>query len=1272
MTDCLHCGIALLDRFRLQAGFNTAKGLGRSKVRAELSWRPKRDRTNLPGRRRVIFLPSYWLIELLRVILNMQTAINPLRSLGATQVTQVVVGVIFLLISPLVAAQPASITSINEGDYLHSGSIIQWTVDPAIQVKRWQITIGKLRTRPTGLFASKMHTRADPFEVTTGQLPADGKPLFVRVSYQPATGPWVRTVFEYQGSDPSTLATLTLPAEGSVLTPSQSFNWTRGLSLVDQWSLTVGSRVGKKNYFDSGVRNTAEPDPAAPLLVSIPSDGKPVYARFSYRLKGARWIRKDYTYTAPAAVEPVVTVSPEPGAMLIGYDTVSWATNEASIKRWIITIGRTASKPTGLYSSGNQKGGDTPMLAPLKQLPANGEPLFLRIRYLSAAGKWHQFVYQYQSASPDLMAQITAPGAGSVLSKSSPFTWQAGLSKVDQWTLSLGSKPGKREIFYSGIQNDVDNTTVDVEVPATGKPVYVRFAYRYKGSAWTNIDRDYVAPPPPDPATITSPESGSVIRPKTTFSWDPKGNDYDQWQLTIGKTSRSPQGLFNSPVFDSAVPTTVTATNLPYNGKPLYVRLRYRLKGKAWTDVVEPFVASDAIEPPRIVSPAAGDAIEPVATFVIADEDAAMYRWRFTIGSTVKRKGDIYRSGTFKASDPLTIMASIPTDLTEVVVELSYKGKSTSWKRLQAVYQIIQPEPARFDSPSAYSELVNEDVITWSSGDIEFDEWMLSVGSSADNPSDYFQTGVLSADTPKEVLVSGLPRDSAPLYARIQYRLAGQAWEEVLESYVAGPPVGLLVLNSPSTRERLSTDVTFDWQVGGCQPEGCPLAEWRFTIADADTPETLLFDSGAQSDSSIRSISVNGLPAGIVAIVNLYSRLTGESWVQSTSSFVTASDLPDKLLSIDDWTYAGAFVLPDDDFGESTLNYSQGVIDVSGDSLFIVGHVHHDAIAEFSIPDLVPSYLVEDLNIADSPIQSFSRALGGGARLYPANPENIDQITGLNVIGEKLLVNAIEYYDAPADNTLTTLLYAQADSLQDSELSDFHALQGAARAAGWISDVPAEWQGVLGAEYLTGFSSGWPIISRLSVGPSLFTMDLQLDQLAGASMVIDTDELLGFSIIDPLHADLSNEFLDNDLWTHLSAAAHGFIVPGTRTYMTIGSTGGHESGVGYKLMRSDGECAGYCSVDPNDNGNAFWLWDLDDMQRVKAGVLAPHEVKPYDHGPWSLPFQTDPVPGFNKIGGAAYDAVTGILYVTILEAHKVGEYGYLPVIVGYSMEPETP
>ena len=286
----------------------------------------------------------------------------------------------------------------------------------------------------------------------------------------------------------------------------------------------------------------------------------------------------------------------------------------------------------------------------------------------------------------------------------------------------------------------------------------------------------------------------------------------------------------------------------------------------------------------------------------------------------------------------------------------------------------------------------------------------------------------------------------------------------------------------------------------------------------------------------------------------------------AASQQVDPTDLP--LLQPDAFIYEGAFRLPADEFGVSSLNYSEGPIALNPEngSLFIVGHSHHQAIAEFKIPALVQSDRLEDLNRADAPLQPFYGLLD-----RTANNQSLDRIGGMLLLdtsgGKSLMVNAYEYYDAPGDNTHTSLIVEEAAQLGVSAVEGFYTFEGGAgHTSGWMSPIPAIWQPVLGGTHLTGQSSGIPIISRTSVGPSAFSFTPST--LTNASQMIETTRLLDFSLNQPLHADLENTSASNKLWTHLSRAVYGVIIPEGRTYLTVGYSGGHESGVCYKCTQN--------------------------------------------------------------------------------------------------------
>jgi hypothetical protein len=377
-------------------------------------------------------------------------------------------------------------------------------------------------------------------------------------------------------------------------------------------------------------------------------------------------------------------------------------------------------------------------------------------------------------------------------------------------------------------------------------------------------------------------------------------------------------------------------------------------------------------------------------------------------------------------------------------------------------------------------------------------------------------------------------------------------------------------------------------------------------------------------------------------------------------------DLP--LLHLSNFEYRGAFRLPAADYGISSMNYSQGPLayDPGADSIFIIGHTYQQAVAEFAVPALVNSTVIGDLNMAGDPVQTFMAVIDK----VGSNPQQMDRVGGMAHIdgpsGVELLVNVYEYYDAPGDDTHTSVVVRSPDDLAGSAVDGFYSLQGRAHAAGWISPVPPEWQALLEDTHITGSSSGMPIISRLSVGPSAFAFDpLDIVGSSAAPGDVATTALLDFSLDHPLHEDLSNDSRANDIWTHLSRAVYGFIAPGTRTYVTVGSTGGHATGVCYKCTPNGATeaCGGYCANDVSDYANYYWLWDVADLLAVREGTLDPWEVRPYEYGEFPAPF------GVPELGGGAYDAASGLLYLTVQRADtQQGTYSNPPIVVAYGLQ----
>jgi hypothetical protein len=349
--------------------------------------------------------------------------------------------------------------------------------------------------------------------------------------------------------------------------------------------------------------------------------------------------------------------------------------------------------------------------------------------------------------------------------------------------------------------------------------------------------------------------------------------------------------------------------------------------------------------------------------------------------------------------------------------------------------------------------------------------------------------------------------------------------------------------------------------------------------------------------------------------------------------------------------YQGAFRLPVKKYGSSRLSYLNGnfAINESNNSFFIAGHQHHQAIAEFTIPELKKETKSAKLNLSEI-LQSFQSILLNKKRLK--NPQKINRITGMEVIEGELFVNGVEYYDAKADNTHTTFIIRDISDLSNSKVDGFFSLQGAVHAAGWLSKMPNKWQHEFKASYIHGFASNLPVNVRSSMGPSAFTSGVDafsgIDESGG---LIPTQTLMNYSVKKPLQKDLYNKSKKNSMWTEVSHAVYGFIVPNSNKYLVLGSSGGHDSGLGYKITQKNGKvCGGPCAYDPIDYYDYFWMYDVEDLLKSSDKKISPSSIKPSSYNKLSLPIAKD-INGRNLIA-SDFDFKNNKLYLLLENADR--------------------
>ncbi|GLR70930.1 hypothetical protein [Agaribacter marinus] len=384
------------------------------------------------------------------------------------------------------------------------------------------------------------------------------------------------------------------------------------------------------------------------------------------------------------------------------------------------------------------------------------------------------------------------------------------------------------------------------------------------------------------------------------------------------------------------------------------------------------------------------------------------------------------------------------------------------------------------------------------------------------------------------------------------------------------------------------------------------------------------------------------------------------------------------LMNVEQFTYEGGFRVSTKAFGQTQFHSSQyayGIftIDKKRNSMFLIGHPRMSNIAEFALPEIKRTANISAFDIAANIKQGFSQF--HNTSRVDTGINNYFRVTGIGTYKEGLIVNYINWYDAGGTETDTTVFIEDRTQLAQSEIQGPYQLDGAAHSSGWITEVPNEWQDKFNASHIFGNHAYSSIISRSSVGPSFFAVDLKTSPFISAtSGRIHTKALLDFPLKHLLRkphykinnnrdAILYNEDGKNDLWTFVSGAAYGFIVPGTRTYLTIGKSGGHESKIGYKIKRTDGsKCGGMCVKDREDAYAYYWAWDVNDLLEVKNEERLPHQIQPYEYGKWPIPKSL----GVTEISYGYFDNEENKLYLSVKDGDNIAKYSRSPIFLVYN------
>lgn len=274
---------------------------------------------------------------------------------------------------------------------------------------------------------------------------------------------------------------------------------------------------------------------------------------------------------------------------------------------------------------------------------------------------------------------------------------------------------------------------------------------------------------------LASPIPGSTLTGTTaTFSWqsDASVGAYWLYVSTIFGTA------FIKDSGDIGLATSYIVSNLPTDGKPVYVRLWYRVAGLwQWED--HQYIAANLAQPVVVVSP---NMVSPTpnsqltgnsATFSWQANNTTVTEWWLYV-SSVLGTAFLHDSGSLGLVTSRAV-TGLPTDGRTIYVRLWYRVNS-QWLYLDYQYlaaNLAQPVAA---DPEIYSPELSiqqsDTTFLWRANNTTVSEWWLYV-STVLGTAFLYDSGSIDLNTLSE-LVQGLPVDGRTLYVRLWHKSWGQ------------------------------------------------------------------------------------------------------------------------------------------------------------------------------------------------------------------------------------------------------------------------------------------------------------------------------------------------------------------------------------------------------------------------------------------------------------------------------------------------------------------
>jgi hypothetical protein len=595
--------------------------------------------------------------------------------------------------------------------------------------------------------------------LTVSDLPEDGSRLYVRLwtivngdnGYE-AYNDYIYTAhlkaFEKAG--------MVLPLNNSTLTgDSVTFEWSDALS--DEYYIEIGTSQGENQLFSGSAGNNTEL-----TITQLPVNGSKLYLRLWTIVDGVE-AYNDYIYTTHKIdAGQAQILQPQPNSTFSSRSsTFSW--EDVGADQYYLRVGSTIGTSDVFYGS---TGLETEK--ELLNLPFDGRELFVDI-WSRINSKWYVNSYVYTAYTDEILtAQIVSPLSDDTFhSRTVNFVWED--ASANEYFLRIGSTVGTSDLFYGSMGTETQKTVANL--PFDGRKIYVRLytkdygSWRYNDYVYNAFNDEIIT------AEMVSPQNNSTFTSTSVnFTWEDSAAD--QYYLRIGTE------LGSSDLYYGSMGTAAqkTITNLPFDGRKIYVRLRTKEYGSwRYNDYVYN-AFNDTTLIANMQSPQNGGQFSSRRVDFVWD-DAAADEYLLRIGSSVGESDIFYGS---MGTETQKTMTHLPFDGREVYVRLFTKDYG-SWRYNDYVYSAFNDTTltANMQSPQSGEQFSSISVnFVWDNVNAA-DEYSLRIGSEVGG-YDLFNG---SLDTFNQQTVT-MPSDGRNVYVRLGTKKY-QTWRYVNYVYSA-------------------------------------------------------------------------------------------------------------------------------------------------------------------------------------------------------------------------------------------------------------------------------------------------------------------------------------------------------------------------------------------------------------------------------------------------------------------------------------------------------